>query len=340
MSDKPEISIQPQAEVETKGREPQFTNTLSTGFKLFALFAVAWFLFIFAILKSFQLLEDTSTFDIGGKAFLAFIAGVPLVLIAIVLVRFYWWLSLYIRHVTIWGRDLEWTKYLWFISLIAVTVAYIDPLDNIGRTIARAVPISQLAQFGIPSFNPVMVLYRLIVLLLLLLLCFSYLRMAAEIVWHWTKNAWEMAVSFPQGLVISAMNFLRPNICVEYPEYRDEISENFRGRHMLASDERGRHLCIACRNCERVCPDRLILISAVRNPENKKLELTGFLLDNSRCCFCGLCEDSCPTNAVKHTVKYEYSCYNRSELILDLFDEYMKRTEEERHKHGGASDDS
>lgn len=340
MSDKPEISIHPERANPAEGHEPKFTETLSTGFKLFALFAIAWFLFIFSFLKAFQLLEDTATYDFTGKAFLAFIAGVPLVLVAIVLIRFYWWLGLYLRHLSIWGRDFDWTKYLWWISLIAVTVAYIDPMDNVGRTIARAAPITQLAPFGIPPFNPMQVLFRLVLLLLLLLLCFSYLKIAFEVARNWTKDAWEMAVSFPQGLVISAMNFLRPNICVEYPEYRDEISENFRGRHILASDERGKHLCIACRNCERVCPDRLILISAVRNPESKKLELTGFLLDNSRCCFCGLCEDSCPTDAVKHTVNYEYSCYDRSELVLDLFGEYMKRTEEQSRKHGGASDDS
>lgn len=340
MSNKPEISIHPKHDIEVEGSEPQFTETLSVGFKLFAVLAVGWFLIVFFVLKAIPLLEDTSSYDLSGQAFLAFISGVPLVLMAIVLVRFYWWLGLYIRHISIWGRDLDWTKYFWFVALLVATVAYVDPLDKIGRTIARAVPITQLTQFGIPAFNPVLVMFRLVLLLLLLLLCFSYLKIAAEIAWNWAKEAWEMAVSFPQGLVISAMNFLRPNICVEYPEYRDEIPENFRGRHMLASDERGKHLCIACRNCERVCPDRLILISAVRNPENKKLELTGFLLDNSRCCFCGLCEDSCPTDAIRHTVNYEYSCYNRSELILDLFGEYMKRTEEQRHKHGGASDDS
>ncbi len=149
MSDKPEMSIHPQHEIETEGGEPQFTETLSTGFKLFALLAVGWFLIIFSVLKGAPLLEDISSYDFGGKAFLAFIAGVPLVLVIITMVRFYWWLGLYIRHISIWGRDLDWTKYFWFVSLLAATIAYVDPLDNIGATISRAVPISQLAPFGI-----------------------------------------------------------------------------------------------------------------------------------------------------------------------------------------------
>jgi NADH-quinone oxidoreductase subunit I len=154
---------------------------------------------------------------------------------------------------------------------------------------------------------------------------------------RWLKEAWNFAVSIPQGLAVSLTCFLRPNVCVEYPEYRDELPENFRGRHMLKADEQGVHKCIACRACERVCPDRLILISAVRNPESRKLELTGFLLDNSRCCFCGLCEDACPTDAIKHTPEYEYSCYERNELVIDIFGEYLERSAELREKFGGDS---
>ncbi len=337
MTEETNISILPEPEAASEYHEKPFAETVSSGFKVFALFAIGWFLIVFLILKGLHLLDETAGLTLSGKIVLALVAGTPLVLALLVILRFYWWLSLYMAHFSIWGRALNWAKYFWFVALIASTYAYIDPLDNVGRSIARALPIDQLAVYGIPPFNPALVLFRLVVLLLILLFCFSYIKLAAEIAWNWMKEAWEMAVSFPQGLVISATNFLRPNICVEYPEYRDELPENFRGRHLLASDDSGKHLCIACRACERACPDRLILISAVRNPETKKLELTGFLLDNSRCCFCGLCEDSCPTYAVRHTTDFEYSCYDRSDLVLDLFGEYIVRTAEARGKLGGAN---
>lgn len=326
MSNNKDLNFQPLPAEQHESSERPFTESVSSGFKLFALFSIGWFLVIFSFIKSLNLFEDLSTFTAGGKAILAFTAGVPLILTVIVVLRFYWWLSIYLVHISRWGRDIGWPRYFWFFALIISTFVYLDPLDNISKNISRVLPVDQFVTFGIPAFNPVLVMFRLVLLLLVLLLMFYYLKEAALYCWKWTKDTWEMAVSFPQGLAISAINFLRPNICVEYPEHKDKLPENFRGRHMLASDESGKHLCIACRACERVCPDRLILISAVRNPETKKQELTGFLLDNSRCCFCALCEDSCPTDAVRHTPNYEYSCYDRSELVLDLFSEYLSRT--------------
>jgi NADH-quinone oxidoreductase subunit I len=323
-------------DVEQVYKEKPFTETVSDGFKLFALASIGWFLIAFIIVKRMSLFENLDTFSLGGKIALAISAGVPLILAAIVLVRFYWWFSVYLSHTSHWGRDLGWPRYFWFAALVIATFVYVDPLDNITRNIANAMRVNQFVIYGIPEFNPVQVMFKLAGLLLLLLLSFHYLKEAAIAAWNWTKDAWEMAVSFPQGLSISLQNFLRPNICVEYPEHKDTLPEHFRGRHILASDANGKHLCIACRACERVCPDRLILISAVRNPETKKQELTGFLLDNSRCCYCALCEDSCPTDAVRHTPNCEYSCYDRSELVLDLFGEYKDRTAEVRAKHGGA----
>ncbi len=263
--------------------------------------------------------------------------GIPLLLVAYVGLRFYWWLSAYISRVAGWGSEFGWTRWFWFFVLAISTYLYLDPLDNIGRLIARVELVTNLGKYGLPTFNPMLLTFRLLLILFLVMALWNYLRQALLVAGCWLKETWRFCVSLLQGLAVTLSCFFRPNVCVEYPEYRSEIPPYFRGRHYLEIGENGRHLCGTCRACENICPDRLILISTVRNPETKKQELTGFLLDNSRCCFCGLCEDACPLSALKHSSEYEYSCYERRDLVLDLFSEYLERSNELRVKHGGAN---
>jgi len=317
-----------------------FTEQESAGFKMFALFAVAWFALAFVLAKGFGAFENAAELTREGKLWLIVVTGVPVILAVYVILRFFWWVSAYLARVAGWaeaGKKIPaFARWFWFLVPVVGAYLYVDPLDNFGRLIAQVDLVARLEQYGIPAFNPMLVLFRLSILFFLVLLLWNYIKQGIIIAWDWLKETWGFAVSIPQGLAVTLVCFLRPNVCVEYPEHRDELPENFRGRHVLVADERGMHKCTACRACERVCPDRLILISAVRNPETKKSELTGFLLDNSRCCFCGLCEDACPTGAIKHTPEYEYSCYERNDMVLDLFAEYFERTAELRAKFGGA----
>jgi len=316
-----------------------FTEQESAGFKMFALFTVFWCAAAFALAKGYGLFENAAELTPEGKIGLVIFTGVPIILAVYVSLRFFWWVSAYLARVAGWAEADKKipapARWFWFLMPTIGTYLYVDPLDKFGTLIAQVNLITRLEQYGIPAFNPMLILFRLCILFFLVLLLWNYIKQGIIIAWDWLRETWEFAVSMPQGLAVTLQCFLRPNVCVEYPEHRDELPENFRGRHALVADERGVHKCTACRACERACPDRLILISAVRNPETKKNELTGFLLDNSRCCFCGLCEDACPTGAIKHTPEYEYSCYARNEMVLDLFAEYFERTAELRAKFGG-----
>jgi len=313
-----------------------FTEQMSTTFKSFAALVVFWFAGVYAAAYTFQLFTDVQSYSPEKKLTLILLAGLPLILMAYVLLRFYWWASVQLARVSGWGKDVGWPRHFWFWVLTIGSFAWIDPLDVIGKFIAKFPAVQNLAEYGIPAFNPAAMFVRIVVALLVVMLLYDYLKQGWLTAWAKATEIWEEAVSLCQGLAVTLTNFLRPNVCVEYPEYRCEVPAHFRGRHMLMADESGMHKCIACRACERACPDRLILISATRNPETRKQELTGFLLDNSRCCFCGLCEDACPTDAIKHTNNYEYACYDRSELVIDLFGEYLARTKELRAKHGGV----
>ena len=62
-------------------------------------------------------------------------------------------------------------------------------------------------------------------------------------------------------------------------------------------------------------PRTLIVVGSERNPVTRRKELTEFTYDLSRCMFCGLCEDACPTDALELTQDFEMAQYSREGLI-------------------------
>ncbi|HEY9788430.1 MAG TPA: 4Fe-4S binding protein [Candidatus Obscuribacterales bacterium] len=120
-----------------------------------------------------------------------------------------------------------------------------------------------------------------------------------------------------RGLKTVAMHTFREPTTQEYPDVMPDT--HIRGRLALTvNPETGEHLCISCRQCERVCPDKCIEITAHKSPETNKLELIEFKIDHGLCMFCGLCTEVCPTNCIINTNDFEMSDYTREALVYDL----------------------
>jgi NADPH-dependent glutamate synthase beta subunit-like oxidoreductase len=68
-------------------------------------------------------------------------------------------------------------------------------------------------------------------------------------------------------------------------------------------------VCVGCTFCARTCPDYCISVERVDDPGGRCL--TRYELDLTKCCFCGLCAEQCPTNALAHSGQYELSFYHR-----------------------------
>jgi len=304
-----------------------FTEQESDRFEAFSAFVISCFAGVSVLVRYFGLFEDVASYPLWLQTVTATLTGVPLLLMAYVVLRFYWWLAPALANISEWGRGQTWARHLWFWLLAVGSFVALDPFDVILKSLAL---VQKVEIIGVGRFNPLQALYWGLVAVSALLLCWYYLKMGSEIAWDKLREWWEFAVSLPLGLRVSGTHLFRKNFTFYYPEQTRKIPEYFRGRHRLVSDESGQHLCIACQRCVNVCPDRLIVVSAVRDPETKKQEVTGFLVDNSRCCFCGLCEDVCPTGAIRLTDEYAYSVYDRGELIVDMYQEYLARSRELR----------
>ena len=83
-------------------------------------------------------------------------------------------------------------------------------------------------------------------------------------------------------------------------------------------------VCVGCTFCARTCPDYAIQVERIDDPG--KRALTRYELDLTKCCFCGLCAEQCPTDALCHTGQYELSFYHR-DLAVFAVDEMLRPDE-------------
>lgn len=132
-------------------------------------------------------------------------------------------------------------------------------------------------------------------------------------------------VSLVKGLQVTGSELVTPKITEFYPEDRDTYKwpERFRARLELIYDADGRHRCIACGTCERVCPNGTISldIKTVESPEGKKKKkLAKYHYDLGTCTFCNLCVINCPTVALEFSNDFEQAVFTRDKLKKTLND--------------------
>lgn len=119
-----------------------------------------------------------------------------------------------------------------------------------------------------------------------------------------------------KGLITVLKHLGRNPITSAYPDVIPELYPTTRHRLALTvNPDTGEHLCIACKQCERICPDTCITV--IPDP-GKKGTIKEFYLDHGLCMFCGLCTEVCPTNCIINTVDFEMSEYTREDLIYDI----------------------
>lgn len=128
------------------------------------------------------------------------------------------------------------------------------------------------------------------------------------------KGFWNLIL----GLATTGKYLPGRAVTLQYPDERWPMPERSRGVVVLLSDpETGELNCNACLVCMKQCPVHAINVEQVKDPETKKRYPGSFTIDNTICCFCGICEEVCNFDAIKLTGKYEFSVFDKSQLIYD-----------------------
>ncbi len=133
------------------------------------------------------------------------------------------------------------------------------------------------------------------------------------------KGVWTVLV----GMKITFLHMFTPSVTRQYPDVRMALPERARNRLYVNMDD-----CIGCDQCSAACPVNCIKIETVKavagddlgttsTGQKKRLWVTTFDIDIGKCCYCALCVYPCPTECIKMTDVYEFSEYNRQDLIYN-----------------------
>jgi len=147
---------------------------------------------------------------------------------------------------------------------------------------------------------------------------------------------WEGLFTILIGMKVTFRHLFVPAVTIQYPSVKPQLPERERNRLYVNMDD-----CIGCDQCSRACPVSCIQIETVKslpeedlgktsNGKKKALWVTNFTIDFAKCCYCELCVFPCPTDCIYMTDLYEFSEFERGNLIYDFVT--LTQTEREEKK--------
>lgn len=165
---------------------------------------------------------------------------------------------------------------------------------------------------------------------------------------HALKKSLTTLKSIATGMGVTIRHLFQPAVTIRYPDVRDVLPETARSKLYVNIDD-----CIGCKLCERACPVNCISIETVQatsdvdlgktstgNP--KRFWVTNFKIDMSKCMYCDLCVPPCPTDCITMVPEYEYSEFDRNNLLFQFSElgpgkisevkEKLEREQEEKQR--------
>ncbi len=138
------------------------------------------------------------------------------------------------------------------------------------------------------------------------------------------KNIWEGVFTVLIGMRITWRHLFTPAVTIQYPDVKLKLPERARNRLYVNMDD-----CIGCDQCSMACPVDCITIKTLKSTPDvdlgmtsvgtkKRLYVPQFDIDIAKCCYCALCVYPCPTECIKMTDVFEFSEYDRANLIYNF----------------------
>ena len=141
---------------------------------------------------------------------------------------------------------------------------------------------------------------------------------------EYLNNIWMGLSTIFIGMKVTLKHLFVPAVTIQYPDEKLTLPQRERNRLYVNMDD-----CIGCDQCARACPVDCITIETVKslptedlgktsNGKKKVLWVTQFDIDIAKCCYCQLCVFPCPTECIYMTDVYEFSEYERGNLLYNF----------------------
>jgi NADH-quinone oxidoreductase subunit I len=152
-------------------------------------------------------------------------------------------------------------------------------------------------------------------------------------------NIWNALLTIFIGMRVTFRHLFVPAVTIQYPDVKPELPERERNRLYVNMDD-----CIGCDQCARACPVDCITIETVKslptedlgktsNGKRKALWVTKFDIDIAKCCYCQLCVFPCPTECIYMTDVYEFSEFQRNNLVYNFITLTPQEVEEKKSNY-------
>ena len=140
-------------------------------------------------------------------------------------------------------------------------------------------------------------------------------------IYRYFRDVYLGVVTVSIGLWVTFRHLFVKAVTVQYPHQK--LTYPPRARTMLVNDV---ETCNGCQQCSRACPVEIMHIQVVKaQPEDdlgtlpdgkpKRLHVLKFDIEMSKCVFCGLCVEVCPTGSIHWKTMHEETTYDREDML-------------------------